>query len=143
MTFKAFIDADTILDVLAKREPFYDSAAQLFSLIEKGSIKGFTSVIVFTNVYYILRKQISFNATRESLNDLRSLLQILPVDSRMIESALGSDFTDFEDAVQYFCAETNGIKYLITRNKMDYRKAGINILSAKEFLSMVQAQSDN
>jgi hypothetical protein len=40
MTFNIFIDSDIILDVLTKREPFCDPAAQLFSLIEKGKIIG-------------------------------------------------------------------------------------------------------
>lgn len=40
MILKVFIDSDIILDVLSKREPFYDSAVILFSLIEKNKIQG-------------------------------------------------------------------------------------------------------
>jgi predicted nucleic acid-binding protein len=138
MTFKIFIDSDIILDVLSKREPFYNSAAILFSLIEKRQIKGYTSPIIFSNVHYVLRKRLSKDNTITSLKYLKSLLEILPVNKRAIESALNSEFNDFEDAIQYFCAEQNGINYFITRNKIDYEKAQINILTAKEFLSMLQ-----
>lgn len=143
MIVKVFIDSDIILDVLSRREPFYDSAAILFSLIEKGKIKGYTSPIVFSNVHYVLRKRVSRQDTIESLRYLKGLIQILPLDKKAIESALDSQFNDFEDAIQYFCAEQNGIKYIITRNKADYEKGGINILTANEFLSMLQTLSSN
>jgi len=143
MTFKIFIDSDIILDVLSKREPFYNSAAILFSLIEKGRIKGYSSSIIFSNVHYVLRKRISKDNTITSLKYLKSLLEVLPVDKRAIESALDSEFDDFEDAIQYFCAEQNGINYFITRNKIDYEKAQINILTAKEFLSMLHTLNAN
>jgi len=143
MILKVFIDSDIILDVLSKREPFYDSAVILFSLIEKNKIQGYTSPIVFSNVNYVLRKRVTKQNTIESLRYLKSLIQILPLDKRVIESALDSQFSDFEDAIQYFCAEQNGIKYIITCDKADYEKAEINILTAKEFLSMLQTLSKN
>jgi len=143
MTFKIFVDSDIILDVLSNREPFYDSAAILFSLIEKGTLEGYTSPIVFSNVHYVLRKRVSKQIAMESLKYLKSLIQILPIDKRAIELALDSEFDDFEDAIQYFCAEQNNIKYLITRNKIDYAKAEINILTATEFLSMLRTLETN
>jgi len=143
MTFKVFVDSDIILDVLSCREPFYDSAVILFSLIEKGKLEGYTSTIVFSNVHYVLRKRVSRQIAMESLKYLKSLIQILPIDKRATELALDSEFDDFEDAIQYFCAEQNDIKYLITRNKIDYAKAEINILSAMEFISMLRTLETN
>ena len=143
MTFKVFIDSDIILDVLAKREPFDKPAALLLSLIEIGKIDGYTSPIVFSNVHYVLRKRVSKKTTIDSLKYLKSLIQILPLDKRAIELALDSEFNDFEDAIQYFCAEQNNINYIITRNKIDYKKAEITVLNAKEFLAMLKTLSKN
>ncbi len=36
MNQKVFIDTNVMVDLLAKREPFYDTAKQLFSLVEQG-----------------------------------------------------------------------------------------------------------
>ena len=138
MKLKIFIDSDIILDLLAERIPFHRSAAALFSLIEKGKIEGFTSPIVFANLYYVLRKRLSGRETVDCLKRLKNLVHLLPVDGRTIELALGSSFGDFEDAIQYFCAEQNGIKYLITRNKDDYHQAEIPILNAQELLAMLR-----
>jgi len=143
MKLKIFIDSDIILDVLAMREPFYKSAAALFSLVEKRKIEGFTSPIVFSNIHYVLRKRVSRKNTLESLKYLKNLIRILPVDKKTIELALDSSFEDFEDAIQYHCAEKNRINYFITRNKADYQKVKITILNAQEFLAMLHTLDSN
>ncbi len=53
-----FIDADITLDLLAKREPFYNSASELFSLIDDNQVNGYTSPIIVANIHYILSKQL-------------------------------------------------------------------------------------
>ena len=58
----------------------------------------------------------------------------MPVDDKVIELALNSDFKDFEDAVQYYCAIENGIKVLITSNLKDFKHAKITVLTAEEFV---------
>jgi len=47
--------------------------------------------------------------------------------------ALNSDFSDFEDAIQYFVAIENKIQVLITRNLKDYKTANISIMTAEQF----------
>jgi len=42
---------------------------------------------------------------------------------------------DFEDAVQYFAALSKRINILVTRNKKDYPKGPVRILSCEEYLS--------
>jgi predicted nucleic acid-binding protein len=143
MKLKIFIDSDIILDVLAMRDPFYKSAAALFSMVEKRKIEGFTSPIVFSNIHYILRKRSSRQNTLENLKYLKNLIQILPVNKRTIELALDSSFEDFEDAIQYQCTEQNRINYFITRNKADYPKVKITILNAQEFLAMLHTLDSN
>ena len=54
---KVFVDSDIILDLLAKREPNYIYAAELFTLIDQQKIIGFTSPIVFANLHYLLKKK--------------------------------------------------------------------------------------
>ncbi len=131
---KIFIDSDIILDLLAKREPHYIFAAKLFTLIDQKKLNGFTSPIVFANLHYLLKKNSSNSVALKSLRKLKTLINILPVDEKVIEQALNSDFTDFEDAIQYFTSVNNGINILITRNKVDYKKGKIIVVTAEEFL---------
>ena len=134
---KVFIDSDIILDLLAKREPHYIFAAKLFTLIDQGQITGFTSPIVFANLHYLLKKNTSNSLALKNLRKLKTLINILSVDERVIEQSLNSDFSDFEDAIQYFTAVNNGINLLLTRNKSDYKKSKIPIATAEEFLKSI------
>lgn len=134
---KVFVDSDVILDLLAKREPHFLHAAKLFTLIDQQKVKGYTSPIIFANLHYLLRKNSSNSAALKSLRKLKTLINILSVDERIIEQSLNSEFTDFEDAIQYFAAVNNGISIIITRNKADYKKSKIPIVTAEEFLKSI------
>lgn len=138
---KVFIDSDIILDLLAKREPYFIDAAKLFTLIDRQKVKAFTSPIVFANLHYLLKKLTSNKAALKSLRKLKTFVEILPTDERVIEQSLNSDFNDFEDAIQYFTSVNNGINLLITRNIKDYKKSKISISTAEEFVKTWEAKS--
>jgi predicted nucleic acid-binding protein len=132
---KVFVDSDIILDLLAQREPYYQHAAKLFTLIDPQKVKGFTSPLVFANLHYLLRIKNSNNAALKSLRKLKIMLNIIPIDEKVIEQSLNSEFTDFEDAIQYFTALNFGIDYIITRNLTDYKKSAIPVSTAEAFIN--------
>lgn len=128
-----FVDTDIVLDLLAHREPFYDASARLFSLAETGAISLSVSSLTFANLFYILRKQVSARHAHEVLRNFKQLVTVLSVDDVTIENALNADFTDFEDAIQYFSAISAGCTALLTRNGRHYRKAAISIFTAEAY----------
>lgn len=136
MTPRVFIDTDVILDLLAKRDPFYIHAARLFTEADKNQLTVCVSSLCFRNLNYILSKQKSAGEARKILARLKVLVEVLPVDDKVIELALQSEFRDFEDAIQYYCAIENGIEVLITRNLKDFRSATIPVMTAEEFLKL-------
>lgn len=131
---KVFIDTDIILDVLAKREPHFQFAAHLLSLADKGKIKLGVSSLTFSNLNYILSKQFGATEARKVLVRFKTLVQVTSVDNKIIDLALGSNFKDFEDAIQYYCAISNGFKTLLTRNLKDYKSAKIPVMTVESFL---------
>lgn len=139
---KVFVDSDIILDLLSQREPYYIYAAKLFTLIDQQEIIAFTSPPVFANLHYLLKKLTSNLSALKSLRKLKTLMNILPIDERVIEQALNSEFKDFEDAIQYFTAVNNGINLILTRNKIDYKKSKITISTAEEFIKTWQSESN-
>ncbi|WP_181305905.1 PIN domain-containing protein [Rufibacter sp. XAAS-G3-1] len=124
---KVFIDTDVCLDLLAQREPHYAYAATLFTLADKGELTLFVSSLSFSNLNYLLSRQFSMPEARRVLSKFKVLVQVLPVDDKVIELALHSDFKDFEDAIQYFTAIEAGLTTLLTRNIKDYKKAEITV----------------
>ena len=62
------------------------------------------------------------------------MIQVIPIDGKIVELALDSNFSDFEDAIQYNAAKSQEIGFIITRNKKDYLKSQIPVCSAEEYL---------
>jgi predicted nucleic acid-binding protein len=131
---RVFVDTDIILDLLGEREPFYKSAAYLFSRADRRELKIYVSGLSFANAHYVLRRKFSEPDTRKILLSLKVLVTVLPIDDKVIELGLASDFSDFEDSVQYYTAIENSMKILITRNLKGYRLAKIPVMTAESYL---------
>jgi predicted nucleic acid-binding protein len=136
MKRKAFVDTDIIYDLLAKRDPFYLPAARLFTLADEGKIEIYISILSLPNIHYLLSKQTSSEEAKQILRKFKVLVHVTPLDEKIIDLALNSEFSDFEDAIQYFSALQNNIEVLLTRNLKDYRKAQISVLTAQDFINL-------
>jgi predicted nucleic acid-binding protein len=134
---KVFVDSDIVLDLLSGREPHYKYAAELFSMADENSIKIYVSSLTFANVNYILSRQLTAGQARKMLLKFKTIINVLAVNDKIIELALASDFHDFEDAIQYNTAIENGISTLLTRNLKDYKKADIAIMTAQQYLNII------
>ena len=133
---RILIDTNIVIDLLSKRERFYDEAADLFSRADKKELVLTISSLTFANTNYILTKLTSAKEAREILRKFKVLVEILSLDDKITELALSDgDFPDFEDGLQYYSAIENRIDVIITRNKKDFKNSKIPILTAKEFLA--------
>jgi predicted nucleic acid-binding protein len=136
MKHKVFVDTDIIYDLLAKREPHYLGAARLFTLSDEGKIQIFISALTVANIHYLISKQLSSNEAKQIIRKFKLLVNIVPINERIIDLALNSDFKDFEDAIQYYCALENDVELLLTRNLKDYKKAQISVMTAQDFINL-------
>lgn len=142
MNLKVFIDSDIVLDLFARREPHYRYAAQLFTLIDREIIDAYTSPLIFANTHYFLKKYTSNNFALQSLRKLKAMVHILPIDNKIVEQSLNSDFNAFEDAIQYYTAVSNGIRIILTRNVKDYKPGAITVSTPEEFIKMWQTHRE-
>jgi predicted nucleic acid-binding protein len=133
---KVFVDTDVCLDLLSGRKPFNKTAEILFSLADNRKVKIYVSSLSFSNIDYVLRSQYSSTHSRQLIGKFKTLVHVLPVDSKTIDLAIASDFNDFEDAIQYSCALENNLTTIITRNVKDYKKATIAILTPEAFIAL-------
>lgn len=131
-----FLDTNILIDVIANRQPFANSAARLFDLAEKGKISLLISALSYSNIYYIIRKNSTHKELISLLTDLEALTQTLDVTREIISKSLSSEFKDFEDAIQYHTALSNKKVFaIITRNVKDYRNSNLSVLTPDEVLS--------
>lgn len=129
---KVLIDTNVVLDFLQAREPFFEDAVRLFEKVDSGEVEGAISATSITNIDYILKKVIGRAAANDAIAQLLVDLYICPVDRDILVQALGCNFTDFEDAVQYACAIEWGADAVVTRDKKGFAEAMIPILLPSE-----------
>jgi hypothetical protein len=139
---KVYIDYDVILDNFYSRKDFFEDSQKIFILIEKNIIKGYVSSLIIWNLFYLLSKYLGDNEARKKIKEFRSIINIVPIDSKIIDLSLNSDVKDFEDSVQFYAAITEGIDIFITRNKKDYPKNSITIMNSKEFINFIRTHPD-
>lgn len=135
---RLLIDTNIVMDLLSKREKFYDEAADLFSRADKKELVLTITSLTFANTNYILTKLKSAKEAREILRKFKVLVELLNLDDKVTELALSDEsFPDFEDGLQYYSAIENQIDVIITRNKKDFKNSKIPVLSTKEFLALI------
>lgn len=134
---KVFVDTNIVIDLLAKREPFFSEAAALFSLADKGKIKLSVSSLTIANTSYTLLRQVSASKAKAILRSLKLMIDILPLDDKIVELALNDEsFSDFEDGLQYFTALENGQDLIITRNLKDFKNSKLPTMTAQQFINL-------
>ena len=131
---KIFVDTDVILDLLARRIPHFHFSAVLFTFAEMKKLELYTTPLIIANTFYILRKQLGNDSAKNALRKLRILLHLIDSTESVIDKALNSDFSDFEDAIQYYTALEYQIPVILTRNIRDYKKASIVVQTPESYL---------
>ena len=131
---KVFVDTDVILDLLARRIPHFHFSAVLFTFAEMKKLELYATPLIIANTFYILRKQLGNDSAKNALRKLRIHLHVIDSTESVIDKALNSDFSDFEDAIQYYTALEYGIPVILTRNIRDYKKASIVVQTPESYL---------
>jgi len=129
------IDSDIILDYFLDRQPFSENSSKILALCDTGRLNGFVTGIAIANIYFVLRKEHKSKTILQGIKVLLAFLDVIKVDKGIILKAIDSEFSDFEDALQNFSADSNSsINAIITRNIKDYKKSNLSILTPSMFL---------
>lgn len=133
---RLLVDTNIVLDLLARRQEFIIEAQELFTLSDKKELKLYVSSLTFANTYYILSQKMKLDNARKILRKFKVLVEVLPMDDKIIDLSLESDFKDFEDTIQYHTAIENEVNIIITRNLKDFKTAKIPVLTAKDYIEL-------
>jgi predicted nucleic acid-binding protein len=132
---KIFVDTNIVIDLLSKREPFFEEAAILFSMADKKQIELSVSSLTIANTSYALLRQLNANTAKSVLRKLRLIVKVLPLDDKIIGLALNDEtFLDFEDGLQNFIALENEQDLIITRNLKDFKQSKLPVMTARQFI---------
>jgi predicted nucleic acid-binding protein len=120
---KVAFDTNVLLDAILNR-PERANALQLMLAVAEERITGVISANSITDLYYVSKKGIGDEATREAISDILSMFDVAAVDGDVCSMALITDMGDFEDAVLAVCAANEGADYIVTRDKVFIRGEG-------------------
>lgn len=132
---RVLLDTCVIIDALQNRELFANDAKRIFLLAANKQIDGFITAKSVTDIYYLMHHSLhNDKQSRDVLNKLFFLFQVLDTKSSDCINAVASLIPDYEDAVMVETAVREKIHCIVTRNIHDYSQSKIEVLSPKEFL---------
>ena len=135
---KVLIDTNIIVDVAARREPFWEASNRILDLCRQGEIEGYISTRAFCDLFYILRKAFPAEVRKQMIRTTRGYLKTVIITDQIIDTALDNTvITDFEDALQHACAESAGADYIVTRNSKDYAGSVVRAVLPEELLKIL------
>jgi len=90
-----------------------------------------------TTLHYLLEGDLGTARTRKVMADLLRVVGVASVDDARIRHALALGWRDFEDALQSVCAEQENCDYLVTRDKVGFKKATTRVVTPGELLALL------
>lgn len=140
MKEKLFLDTNVVIDLLGERDPFYESAAKIATLADKGKIQIYVSALTYSTVYCLLSRYEKDEIVKEKIRKFKVIAETSDLIDKNIDKGLVSKFSDFEDSLQYYCALKVDCSIIITRNGKDFKESDIPVLTPNEYLKSLKAQ---
>lgn len=132
---RLLIDGNIILDVLQNREPHIADSAKIWKLCETDQMEGFVSGLTFSNLVYMMRKELDPEKIYEVFKTLGLIFRFTDLTVSDVAKAAEMQWDDFEDALQAATAERIHADNIITRNIKDFKQSKIVAFTPTEFLA--------
>ena len=132
---RLLIDANIVLDVLQKREPYWKDSSVIWKLCETEQVEGYISTLTFANLMYVMRRELDPAQIRDVLDKLRLIFRFADFTAADLEKAADMGWEDFEDAIQAATAERIMADSIITRNVRDFRNSRVIAFTPSEYIA--------
>ena len=139
---KVFLDTNILIDYLARRGKFFEPAAQIVQLGQQHHFELLVSAMSFATASFILEAhhKLPNEAIVRKFEEFVTMCNVTSVDSFVVNDAIASHFSDFEDAMQYYSAIREGADAIITRNINDFAASQIEVYEPLQFLDMLSEE---
>jgi predicted nucleic-acid-binding protein len=130
------LDLNILLDYLFNRDG-HEKVTKIIGMCVLKKLKGFVCAHEITTLSYFLNK--SIKDKREVVKTIAMILkmfQIIEINEKILNEALYSEITDYEDAVIEISSRDRKIDYIITRNIKDFKKSIIKSMTPDEFIAL-------
>ena len=132
---KILIDTNIIIDVLERRQPFFQDSYRVIQLGLQGKLETFMSAAAVTDVYYVISRSIGdVKKAREKIIALTTLIKICDTSAKDITVGLNLNISDFEDTVIASIAKREKADFIVSRNEADFAGSPIPAISTTRLL---------
>ena len=142
---KALLDTNIIVDVLQRREPWFQDGAVIFRAIANKQIEGCLTAKQITDLHFFSRKQFKGEENvdvkaRQIIGKLLAIFSLIDTLGIDCQNALGNENGDYEDAVLIESAVRSGADCIVTRNPEHFKTSTVQVYAPDQFVSVISQQ---
>jgi predicted nucleic acid-binding protein len=126
---RVLFDTNVVLDVLLDRQPYVEASASAWAAVETGAWEGMLAAHALTAIHYLVRKERGDLKARRIVSAILRVFGVAAVDAAVVQEALQSSFSGFEDAVTAAAARLAGCECIVTRDPRGFRGSSIRVLT--------------
>jgi len=139
---KALLDTNIVVDVLQRREPWFQDGAVIFRAIANKRIEGCLTAKQITDLHFFSRKQFKGEENvdvkaRQVIGKLLAVFSLIDTLGIDCQNALGNENGDYEDAVLIESAVRTRADCIVTRNPEHFKKSTVPVYSPNQFVSVI------
>lgn len=132
---RLMLDLNVLLDVVQRREPFYEASASVLSKVVEGEDAGAIPGHIVTTLYYVVRRSSGKEKADGFVEWVLSHLEVVAQEKGQFVRARSLPLSDFEDAVVASAAEAAECDVIISRNVTDFEGSPVQAMTPEEFLA--------
>ena len=142
---RAILDTNVVVDVLQRREPWFQDGAVIFRAIANKQVTGCLTAKQIADLHFFSRKQLTGEENvdaraRQVVGKILSLFELIDTLGIDCQNALGINNGDYEDAILIESAARAGVEYIVTRNPAHYKTSSVQVYSPAEFVRFIGRQ---
>ena len=140
---RVLLDTNIVVDVLQKRQPWFDSGKEIFTAAALQEITGHITAKQASDLYFFACKQLRGEPdidkkARKILTNLFAIFEIIDAKGIDCEKALLRENGDFEDAMLIESAFREKIDCIVTRNFVHFQNAQVPVYDPESFVKMLR-----
>ena len=142
---RAILVTTVVVDVLQRREPWFQDGAVIFRAIANKQVTGCLTAKQIADLHFFSRKQFKGEENvdaraRQVVGKILSLFELIDTLGIDCQNALGINNGDYEDAILIESAARAGVEYIVTRNPAHYKTSSVQVYSPAEFVRFISRQ---
>lgn len=144
---RALLDTNVIVDVLQRREPWFEDGQKIFYAIASKRIIACITAKEATDIYYFSCKQFTGEKNvdakaRQVMTKLYAIFEIIDTLGIDCQNAIAIDNKDYEDAIMIESAARVGIDCIVTRNPDHFKLSPVTVYSPAEFVEKLSEEQE-